>query len=204
MVFFLGDGTLGSYYIRIYLNSIADKEYISYVERLCRKLFKGASISVKKKGVENCMQIQISSIRVVRFLAHMNLKPKKIPEWIYRKNSYIRSCIRGLFDTEGSISFKVYKTKKNISLYKQLNFRNANQELMKFIRDSLLLYGFKPTDTLKRSLYLSTHKEIETFRQIIGFSNQKLIDKSFIVSWDQFLKLKHKNGEVGSGYPKWF
>ena len=181
---FLGDGTIGNCYITIYLNSVADKEYINYVEKLGKRLFEGATIAVRKKGFENCMQIQISSVKVAKFLLSMGLKPKTIPEWIYEKSSYIKSCIRGLFDTEGSISFKTYKTKKNISIYKQLNFRNANLELIKFIRNYLLLLGFKPTKTLKRSLYLSTHEGIDYFCEIIRSSNQKLIERSRVRNWN--------------------
>lgn len=183
---FLGDGSLGKHYIGIYLNSVSDRLYISYVKKLCTQLFKGATVTCNKKKNENCTRVQISSVIVARFLTGMRLKPKAIPSWIYNSESYIKACIRGLFDTEGSISFKIYKAKKKISVYKQLNFRNANLDLIKFVRDNLKLFGFKPTMSLKRSLYLSTHESIELFRQLIGFSNSKLSERSLVRDWDDY------------------
>ena len=184
---FLGDGELRSHYIAIYLNSISDNKYIEYVKCLCTKLFKGATVTCNKKKHENCVRIQISSVIVVRFLLKMGLKPKKIPEWINSRNTYIKACIKGLFDTEGSISFKQYKTKNGISLYKQLNFRNANMNLIRFVRDKLKLFGFRPTMSLRRSLYISTHDDIDLFRKKIGFGNDKLIKRSLISNWSDFI-----------------
>ena len=67
-----------------------------------------------------------------------------------RQDSYKRACVRGLFDTEGSISFKLYSSAKGMRVYKQLNFRNADVKLMRFVRDELADLGLKPTMTLKR------------------------------------------------------
>lgn len=184
---YLGDGTLATYYACIFLNTIADKEYVFYVKDLCQKLFPGISVTLVKKSIENCVRVQINSVLVARFLQRMGLKPKSVPEWIFEKESYQKACIRGLFDTEGSISYKIYKARKKISVYKQLNFRNADVNLMKFVRDGLVNYGFSPTMTLRRSLYLSTHKDIELYRQMIGFSNPKLIKRSMVQNWEEYL-----------------
>lgn len=114
---------------------------------------------------------------------------KYIPSWIHEDPQYIKSCIRGLFDTEGSISFKIYKSKIGLRLYKQLNFRNANMILMRFIRDNLASMQFSPTRTLRRSLYLSNHKDIDRFRRSIGFSNPKLYKRCLIKTYDQYINL---------------
>ncbi len=103
---------------------------------------------------------------------------------------FAQPCIRGLLDTEGSISFKLYKSRKGISVYKQLNFRNANMILMGFVKNSLINLGLKPTMTMKRSLYLSNHKSIDKYREQIGFSNPKLLERSFIRDINQYEKWK--------------
>lgn len=178
----LGDGYASGYQAGITLNSIADRNYVPYVENLVRNLFPGATFSIIKRKRENAIDIRINSKMVVSFLKGMGIisNAKVVPDWILKKEEYISACVRGLFDTEGHISFKLYKSKKGISVYKQLNFRNANMILMKFIKDSLINLGLKPTTTMKRSLYLSNHDSIDTYRRKIGFSNPKLLERSLI------------------------
>lgn len=115
---------------------------------------------------------------------------KYIPQWILGNPTYIKFCIRGLFDTEGSISFKVYAGMVKVGLYKQLNFRNTNMVLMGFVRDNLIAFGFKPTKTMKNSLYLSNHDSIALFAKRIGFSNPKLLERSRIITIKDYRKWK--------------
>lgn len=189
----LGDGYAWGYQAGITLNSITDRNYITYVENIARKLFPGATISLIKKKNENAIEIRINSKMVVNFLKGMGIvsHAKVVPAWILKREQYIRPCVRGLFDTEGHISFKLYRSKKGISVYKQLNFRNANMILMKFVKDSLINLGLKPTMTMKRSLYLSNHESIDTYREQIGFSNPKLLERSFIRDINQYEKWKN-------------
>lgn len=184
----LGDGHASRYQVSVSLNSIADMEYIPYVAKLAAKLFPGATISSLKRKEYNMVDVKVNSIIVADFMKKNGVvsNNKYVPKWILKKQTYINFCMRGLFDTEGSMSFKFYKSRKGVSLYKQLNFRNANLELMKFVRDNLLLLGFRPTITLKQSLYLSSHQAIYDFVKLVGFSNPKLISKSVIENIDQY------------------
>lgn len=178
----LGDGYASGYQVGITLNFIADRDYLSYVENLARNLFPGATFSVIKRKRENAVDIRINSKIAVNFLKSMGIisNAKVVPNWILKREEYSRACVRGLFDTEGSISFKLYNSRKGIRVYKQLNFRNANMILMRFVKDNLLNLGLKPTLTMKRSLYLSNHESIDIYRERIGFSNPKLLKRSFI------------------------
>lgn len=110
---------------------------------------------------------------------------KSVPEWILKSKEYRNYCVRGLFDTEGSISFKQYASRNGVSLYKQLNFRNTNQKLMRFVRDTLQDIGLKPTKTLKKYLYLSTHESIDYFNEVIGFGNPKLAERAGIKTTEE-------------------
>lgn len=183
----LGDGCAGSYQTSITLNSIADRDYIPYVVSLCEQLFSLVPKIVKKKN-ENAIEIRINSKRVGIFLRKMGIISymKTIPSWILAERKYRRRCVRGLFDTEGSISFKRYKNKRGISLYKQLNFRNTDIKLMTLVRDTLLEAGVAPTVTLKKSLYISNNNAIDRVRKIIGFSNPKLLLKSSINTIEEY------------------
>lgn len=190
----LGDGYSSLYQTEITLNSIADQEYIPYVISLAKSLFPGATISYKKSITENTVRILINSKTVADFLKKMGNVPnnKHIPQWILRNPSYKKGCMRGLFDTEGSISFKVYAGQMKVGLYKQLNFRNTNMILMQFVRDNLIELGFKPTRTLKKSLYLSNHASIARFDKVIGFSNPKLQERSQVITIEDYRKWKEK------------
>lgn len=183
----LGDGCASTYQVTVSLNSIADANYVPYVLNLIKKLFPDIKISIVKRTF-NMIDIKINSITVSNFMKKNGVisNNKFVPKWILEKSIYIKSCVRGLFDTEGSISFKQYATKSNVSLYKQLNFRNFNLELMTFVRDSLISLNFKPTNTLNASLSLSNHQSIREFGKVIGFSNPKLLSRSSIETIAQY------------------
>lgn len=197
----LGDGHASRYQVTVSLNSIVDRKYVIYVTNLMTRLFKGPKITVLKRKNLNMLDVKLNSVLVAEFMRKNGVVPnnKYVPKWINKKQPYINFCLRGLFDTEGSISFKIYKAKKGISLYKQLNFRNANLGLMRFVRDNLLQQGFNPTNTLKQSLYLSNHESVNDFVRLIGFSNPKLISKSNIVNIDQYENLAKINPELFGG-----
>ncbi len=198
----LGDGYAWGYQVGVTLNSIADRKYIPYVENLARKLFPGATISAIKRKEENAIDIRINSKMVVNFLQGMGIvsNAKYVPKWILSRLDYVKPCIRGLFDTEGHISFKIYKSRKGISVYKQLNFRNANMKLMGFVKDNLFNLGLKPTTTMKRSLYLSNHESIDIYREQIGFSNPKLYERSLIYDINAYENWKKNKSYEKTNY----
>ena len=192
----LGDGCVSKYQIGITLNTIADRKYITYVINLINHLFPTIDVKMVKKVGENALEVRINSRIISDFLLEMGIVPnnKVIPAWILNSNEYRNFCVRGLFDTEGSISFKQYSGKKGVSLYKQLNFRNTNEKLMQFVRDVLISIGLNPTMTLKKSLYLSTHASIDYFNKNIGFGNPKLTERSAIRTIEEY-NLWRKNAE---------
>jgi hypothetical protein len=193
----LGDGNVAKYQVGITLNTIADKKYIPYVLNVIKLLFPSTKISLSEKKNQNAIYIRINSKIVASFIYGMGIIPKdkKIPDWILTSDDYRHFCARGLFDTEGSISFKIYKSKKGTSLYKQLNFRNTNIRLIRFMRDTLKDMGLRPTMTLEKSLYLSNHESIEYFNNKVGFGNPKLTERSDIFTIEDYLKWKtQQNG----------
>lgn len=188
----LGDGNVSQYQTGITLNANADREYIPYIQQLISSLFSGATLSLVKKLKDNAVEIKINSRIVADFMRSQGIVShnKFIPQWIYEKPSFKQACVRGLFDTEGSISFKQYLSKKSgLSFYKQLNFRNCDEQLMQLVRDTLVDLGLKPTMTLKKSLYLSNDKSIGIFRDQIGFNNPKLLKRSLVMTETDYFRL---------------
>lgn len=175
----LGDGNVSKYQVGITLNSVADINYIPYVVDLSQMLFPQIKISQIRKKREKAVDIRLNSKMVSNFFYNMGIIPhyKKVPNWIFTKLEYRKACVKGLFDTEGSTSQKNYLSQKGLRTYYQLNFRNYDKQIMKFVRDVLLEINLKPTTTLTKSLYISNLKDIKMYMQIIGSGNPKLSQK---------------------------
>src|SRR3989344_356388 len=127
----LGDGHVHSYIkdkkVRCYSIKIAgdsrnDKNYLlNYVSPLVFKLFKDQPKIVYAKKI-NEMFIVSYSKNMVGFLNEKGLKSgnkkineQTIPNWILSNNSYLVSCLRGLFDTDGSVHY-ISKNNRNIRI----------------------------------------------------------------------------------------
>ena len=188
----LGDGCVTKYQVCITLNAVADRDYIPYVINLSNKLFPQVSISKVKKGTVKALDIRLNSSKVSKFFYDMGIVPnhKKIPAWINNKLSYRKACTRGLFDTEGSTSRKQYLSRSGLNTYHQLNFRNYDKSLMRFVRDLLLEVGLRPTISLTKSLYISNLKDIDIYLELIGSGNPKILNAFRSVRRRQDLNLR--------------
>lgn len=175
----LGDGSVTKYFAKVYLNRIADKGYEKYVVELCQKLFGQEVVTWRDVPKSGTTDIQISSKDACDYLRSIGLDPKirRIPLWILENDSFIRSCIRGLFDTEGSVGIKFFKGKRGNYVYRQLTVTNTNGHILQFIERCLRLYGYKPTRNSKTNIYISNRRDIARFREEIGSSNPKMISK---------------------------
>ena len=178
----LGDGELTRYQVKVSLNTLVDKEYIYYVSILMKRLFPGLEIKIRLRENEGCTTIGMNSRIVADFLKQMGITSWKpiIPIWILEQNKYIAACIRGLIDTEGCIGFKVYNGRNKNNIYRQLAFTSRNPVLLTFIRDGLSGLGLKCTQSLIKNIYLSNDKQIDQYRNLIGFHNPKLEQRSLI------------------------
>jgi len=183
----LGDGNLikkksyriGTYAVRIVGDSRFDKKYlVEYVFHLIKGLFVIEPRIIKRKR-ERAISVEAYGIELVNFLETKGFKPGnkiknklRIPKWIKQNKTYLKSCIRGLFDTDGS----VYKL-TNQNTY-QINFKNYNYGLLKDVRESLLEIGINCSKISKgNSIYITKKAEIARFFKLIGFSNSKHFNK---------------------------
>ncbi len=183
----LGDGNLtriknykiGTYQIRIVGDSRYDKLYLmNYVAPLIKKLFKVESKIYKYKN-SNALSLNVSSRRLVDFLIFKGFKAGdkirnqlSIPSWIKNNPLFLRKCLRGLYDTDGS----VYKLTDQNSY--QICFTNYNSVLLNDARNSLISFGIGVSKITKgRDITITKKSELRKFLNVVGFSNFKHIDK---------------------------
>ena len=132
----LGDGTLTKYFLRISLNSLDEKPYANYISTLCENLF-GIKPSITKEKNRNLLKIELRSVRVCKFLNEILNIPYgdkinnncKIPQVIMNNDLLAQNCLRGLIDTDGSISDYVYFTSYNPLFIKQVVKLNEKFQL---------------------------------------------------------------------------
>lgn len=167
------------YYLRIYLNSIADKMYLPYVHALCKTLFPNGRVSQYTRKSRGTDEIQISSSEVCQYLPDAGFDPKSrtIPHWIQSKREYSAATIRGLFDTEGSVSLKRFAGRNGSYVYAQLAFTNKNENLLNFAEKNLRKLGYKPTKGSAKNIYISNARDVDRYMIEIGSSNPKLAEK---------------------------
>lgn len=100
-----------------------------------------------------------------------------VPDWVKNKNSYVRACIRGLFDTDGCVYLDKHIIKGIKYQHVGLAFTNYNENILSFFKNSLISFGFHPTHKTKNYVFLRRKKEIDLYFKLIGTSNSKHSDK---------------------------
>ena len=110
----LGDGNswtkTGYYYVRISGHSEDEREYLlNYVRVLFLKVF-NIRFDVSTHNTAKELTLTKGSKDLVYTLEHWGFPPgnKKhnnigIPSWIFESKEYMKSCVRGLVDTDGSV-----------------------------------------------------------------------------------------------------
>ncbi len=175
----LGDGSVTKYFAKVYLNAVADVEYVPFVKMLAQKLFPDAPVTIQQRPNAGTTEIQISSKDVCDYLRHIEFDAKEryIPSWITNNSIFTRATIRGLFDTEGSVGVKYFRGKNGNYLYKQLTVTNKNKNILEFLEQSLTALGYKPTKKSQKNIYLSNKPDIDRYLDEISSHNPKIIRK---------------------------
>jgi len=180
----LGDGhvsyykigkKIGVYGIRIAGDLEKDKDYhINYLTNLCKSIFNlNASEILGKHG----RFLDLRSKELVNFFISMGIKPgdkiinqSTIPNWIWGNKLFLRACIGGLIDTDGSIFRMSNKDPKLL----RINFTNHNWTLLNDARKAFIALGFNPSKIINnRQFFISRQEEIKKYIREIGFNNLK-------------------------------
>lgn len=191
----LGDGGLTKKQVTITLNRFDDRDFIPYVKNLIQKLF-AVNPSISERKRESVANIVISRTKLVQFLVKTGLcigsKVKHqvdVPAWIEKSIKFTKSCLRGLFDTDGCFYVDEHRYKNKIYYNCAMNFSNRSLPVLFFFKTKLEQLGFHPTYNTKFSLSLRREDEIIKYFQIIGSSNPKCLEK-----FKEYFK--NRSGEV--------
>lgn len=172
----LGDGQMGRDLkkVRICLNDIDEKEYFTYVrKRILKTLFKGITFTIsKKKGdkgsVLRCKikAVHLSLLELGLIEGNKVVNQVEVPQWIKDDKAMdlniTNGCVKGLFDTDGSISVK------EIDNRFYLTFDNESKRLVKDFHKMLTKLHIKsvlsPSST-RCGIY--AYREIRKFLRVI-------------------------------------
>lgn len=189
----------GTFMIRIVGDSRLDYDYfVNYVKSLIEKLFE-IKVRMGKFKNSNAIFLEAHGTKIVEFLEGKGFPPGnkiknklRIPEWIKNNKQYLKSCLRGLYDTDGS----VYKLTGQNS--HQICFTNANQGLLQDVVDSLLSLRINCSKISKgKDIYITKKSELRKFLKLINFSNDRHLKK--VRMWkleEQPLKIAVKSASL--------
>lgn len=181
----LGDGNIysyskgkkiGVYSVRIAGDYEKDKDYhIKYVLPLCERLF-NTNVRIRKH-TNNERFVCIDSKQLVEYLTSMGLKTGDkiknnlgIPTWIFEDEEFIKACLRGLIDTDGSI-FRMSQRDSNLI---RICFTNHNRRLLDDTRTAFVKLGFYPSKIISnKNIFISRQSDIVRYIKEVGFSNNK-------------------------------
>ena len=180
----LGDGGITKNQVTISLNRETDREYIAYVVDLIEKLFKiEPSVREDPKSLAN--NIVVSRIELVDFCKSIGLKVGNkveqqvdIPEWVKKNGRFLKICVRGLVDTDGSVFEHKYRVSEKVYRYKKIDFASSSRPLLNSAYRALKDLGLKPRITKDgKKLRLESIEDVGKYFSIIGSSNPKHLNR---------------------------
>lgn len=171
---YLGDGTLTDYFIRISGDKRYDLPYLKYLANLTKKLF-GLNPSIKFEKNRNLAFLEIRSKCLCEFLEekfdiHPGNKIKNkttIPIQIIKSKELFMHCLRGLIDTDGSVS----KDNKALSL----RFSSNNPYLLTQIYGLGKKYSLFTFSRRSNEIGTKNKNKILKYFKTVGSSNLRHI-----------------------------
>ncbi len=176
----LGDGSVyvnqkhSVYTIRIASSYADEREYAKYIFALMQSLFgtKPRWSEFKKR----CFYVCLDRLEAVNALMLVGVFPgnkkenqARIPSWILENEDYLRACLRGLFDTDGS----VYRLSRKDPHLLRISFKSANVALLNDVKQSLQKLDIPCSKPIYGNVFITRKSAILHYCNEIGFNNQK-------------------------------
>lgn len=168
----LGDGKISHFQVLV---TLGDKE-LSYAEHVCdvieQLFFVRPKIATRATGYHD---VYVGSVLLTTWLFSMGLVVNKVkyqvdvPRWIFSKKSYIKACLRGFFDTDGSIYKLLYGM--------QVSFTNYSLPLLFALRKMLFELEYTPSRLSSHKVYLTRKEDVIRFFKEIQPKNKKHLQR---------------------------
>ncbi|MDD5464579.1 MAG: LAGLIDADG family homing endonuclease [Candidatus Moranbacteria bacterium] len=171
---YLGDGTLTSDFIRITGDKRFDINYFQYLNKLTEKIF-GIKGSTREEKNKNQIYFEICSKNVsdyfqttFNFKVGDKIRNKTcIPEPILNDKRLFFACLRGLIDTDGSVS----KDNNAVSI----RFHSNNPVLLNQVKESDFITDIFTIKSHPQQTGTKSFEKIKEYFELIGSSNLRHI-----------------------------
>ena len=173
----------GSFHQGQILFNNLNKEYYTLVKNAILHQFPGINLYERKLPKCDCTELSIYYSHVVEFLKNIGLtkttsEKKEIPFTILQSTrGCIASFLRGLYEGDGSVCYKVDKRHGGKSI--ELTYLSKSKKLIQQLKTLLLNFGIVTTLPYKDKrlpcykLIISDVSNIKRFQEHIGFSCSK-------------------------------
>lgn len=179
----LGDGGISRRQLSISLNKKDDKDYTFYVVDLIKLLF-NLQVKILSRKDASVSIITISRTELVKhFREKYQMSGNKVekqvdvPAWIKKNLAYRNMCMRGLIDTDGCFYVDTHIYKQIVYKSMGINFSNRSIPLLDFVKETMIMNGWRPSITSPDSIMLRRKKDIEEYMRVVGTSNAKIRNK---------------------------
>lgn len=184
-------------------DAITDKaHYDTFIIPLCNELIGfpllGRKVRTVRDRKRNCFGVSIESPQMNDFFRVLGVQVGRkeelsIPDWIKENQEFSKAFVRGLFDTDGCIYYRVNNTAK--TYLNKVGFIEISSTSKNLIEDSSILLSilniknyvrlYKKTNGEKDCYKLNVHRpHVKEFMEIIGSNNPKHLTKYWI--WKKF------------------
>jgi len=166
----LGDGHIQKFprteRIIIAANS-KNKGFIDRYALILEFLFNKKPTLMKSKN-SNCVRISLYEKNISKRLGIPTGSRKnvvtKLPQWINKDDKLLTSCLRGLYEAEGS--FCIHKPTSTYKIF----FANKNDSLLSTVHNSVKKLGFNPNRSGTK-IQISRKADVYKFKELINFRN---------------------------------
>jgi hypothetical protein len=175
----LGDGGITNYQVRITLHT-NEQEYARFVAQLAEELFSVKPRCYIRKD-KKAFDLVLSRIEIVEFLVgvcglvqgNKVIREICIPAWIKKEERYRIACMRGMFDTDGSVFTHTYAAKGKKYSYKKLGFTSCSLPLLRSAREILVSEGIHCRYGSRSDIRIESTSSVRNYFKVFGSHNPK-------------------------------
>lgn len=175
--YLLGDGCISSYtdkekqkacyYVGLTFHTEENKQH-NRAQKLFRETL-GEKLNEERPEGENIVHLKAYGKKFVEFFELIGLESGdkvenqvSAPDWIYDDKEFIKACLRGLVDTDGSIYTR------SEDGYTVVNFKNRSKNLLNDFTEMCLEINIKASKAGEYDRQIASQKEVQNFLEKVS------------------------------------